>query len=224
MGHREGLGQRYVHCNFLVVFGVGVLVPLIKVQKYWKPGAYLSYLEFECLGMLKKWWSLVHFQAWVPKVMECRPETERHTSCEPGDSNRGSISFPRAAGAAFEQRLSKKASKILVTHCENENSITKTNKKHSNIDFSDLPFSFSSCFHSQYVRNLALYTVFLQSVLSRDFFFTFWYPSQLKHTVLRAFLAGHLLKKLSKLGVLDERGMKKSKKHCTGVRSEQFLL
>ena len=44
-------------------------------------------------------------------------------------------------------------------------------------------------------------------------FLTFWYPSQLKHLVLRAFLAGNLPKKLSKVGVLDERGMKKSKKH-----------
>ena len=53
---------------------------------------------------------------------------------------------------------------------------------------------------------------------------TFSYPSQLKHLLLRAFLAGNLPKKLSKLGVLDERGMKKSKNHCTIVRSEQFLL
>jgi len=53
---------------------------------------------------------------------------------------------------------------------------------------------------------------------------TFSYPSQLKHLLLRAFLAGNLPKKLSKLGVLDERGMKKTKNHCTIVRSEQFLL
>ena len=53
---------------------------------------------------------------------------------------------------------------------------------------------------------------------------TFSYPSHLKHLLLRAFLAGNLPKKLSKVCVLDERGMKKSKKHCTIVRSEQFLL
>ena len=34
--------------------------------------------------------------------------------------------------------------------------------------------------------------------------------SQLKHVVLRAFLAGNLPKKLSKLRVLDERSMNKS--------------
>jgi hypothetical protein len=51
--------------------------------------------------------------------------------------------------------------------------------------------------------------VFLQSELSRDVFLTFWYPSQLKHLLLTAFLAGNLPKKLSKVGVLDERGMKK---------------
>ncbi len=35
-----------------------------------------------------------------------------------------------------------------------------------------------------------------------------------------AFLAGNLPKKLSKLCVLDERGMKKSKKHRTGASPE----
>ncbi len=47
--------------------------------------------------------------------------------------------------------------------------------------------------------------------LSRDEFVIFSWMSQLKHLVLRAFLAGNLPKKLSKLGDLDERGMKKSK-------------
>ena len=47
------------------------------------------------------------------------------------------------------------------------------------------------------------------------FFLTFWYPSQLKGLVLRAFLAGHIPKKLSKLGVVDEKGMKKSEKNIT---------
>jgi len=45
--------------------------------------------------------------------------------------------------------------------------------------------------------------------LSLDVFCTFSWTSQLKHLVLRAFLAGNPPKKLSKLGVLDERGMKK---------------
>ena len=80
---------------------------------------------------------------------------------------------PRAAGAAFEQLLSKKASKIIVKQSENENLITTTCKKHSKIDFFDWQFSFSSCFHSQYFRDLALYEVFLQSELSRDVFLTF---------------------------------------------------
>ncbi len=100
----------------------------------------------------------------------------------------------------------------MVKHGENENSITKTNKKHSTIDFSDLQLSFSLCFHSQYVGDLALYEVFLQSELSRDVFLTCSWISQLKHLVLRAFLAGNLTKKLSKLDVLNERGMKKSNK------------
>ena len=54
--------------------------------------------------------------------------------------------------------------------------------------------------------------------------FTFSGTSQLKHLVLRAVLAGNLSKKLSKLGVLDERGIQKSKKHCTGVSPESLLL
>ncbi len=43
----------------------------------------------------------------------------------------------------------------------------------------------------------------------------------LKHLFLRAFLAGNLPKKLSKVGVLNERGMKKSKKtlHNSEVRA-----
>ena len=54
--------------------------------------------------------------------------------------------------------------------------------------------------------------------------FTFSYPSHLKYLVLRVFLEDGLPEMLSKLGVLAERGIKKSKKHRTGVRSEQFLL
>ena len=54
----------------------------------------------------------------------------------------------------------------------------------------------------------------------RDVFFTFSWMSQLKHLVLRAFLAGNLPKKRSKLGVLDERDMKKSKTlHRSEVRA-----
>ncbi len=43
--------------------------------------------------------------------------------------------------------------------------------------------------------------------LSLDVFFDFFIPLSAQNLVLRAFLAGNLPKKLSKLGVLDERGM-----------------
>ncbi len=42
-------------------------------------------------------------------------------------------------------------------------------------------------------------------------FFTFSYPSHLKHLVLRAFLEDGLAEMLSKLGVLAERGTKSKK-------------
>ncbi len=50
---------------------------------------------------------------------------------------------------------------------------------------------------------------------------TLAYPSQLKHLLLRAFLASNLPKKISKVGVLDERGMNKSTKtlHRSEVRA-----
>ncbi len=44
-------------------------------------------------------------------------------------------------------------------------------------------------------------------------FSTFSYPSHLKHLLLRAFLEDGLPERLSKVGVLAERGIKKSKKH-----------
>ncbi len=44
-------------------------------------------------------------------------------------------------------------------------------------------------------------------------FSTFSYPSHLKHLLLRAFLEDCLPERLSKVGVLAERGIKKSKKH-----------
>ena len=44
-------------------------------------------------------------------------------------------------------------------------------------------------------------------------FFVFSYPSHLKHLVVRAFLEDGLPEMLSKLGVLAERGIKKSKKY-----------
>ena len=46
-----------------------------------------------------------------------------------------------------------------------------------------------------------------------DVFLTFSYPSHLKHLLLRAFLESCFPEMLSKVGVLAERGMKKSKKH-----------
>ncbi len=42
-------------------------------------------------------------------------------------------------------------------------------------------------------------------------FLTFSYPSHLKHLLLRAFLEDGLPERLSKVGVLAERGIKKSK-------------
>ena len=44
-------------------------------------------------------------------------------------------------------------------------------------------------------------------------FLTFSHPSYLKHLLLRAFFEDVLPEMLSKLGVLAERSMKKSKKH-----------
>ena len=49
--------------------------------------------------------------------------------------------------------------------------------------------------------------------LQCNVFFTFSYPSHVKHLLLRAFLEDCLPERLSKVGVLAERGMKKSKKH-----------
>ena len=49
---------------------------------------------------------------------------------------------------------------------------------------------------------------------------TFSYPSLLKPILLRAFLESNFPEMLSKVGVLDGRGMKKSKKHCTGASPE----
>ncbi len=56
--------------------------------------------------------------------------------------------------------------------------------------------------------------------LSCDVFLTFSWISQLKHLLLRAFLAGDLPKKLSKVGVLDERSMNKSRKYHAGASPE----
>ena len=62
----------------------------------------------------------------------------------------------------------------------------------------------------------------LQSLpeLSRDGFLTFVGSSHAKPSLLRAFLEGIRLKIVSKVGVLDERSLKKSKKHCTGASPE----
>ena len=64
---------------------------------------------------------------------------------------------PRAAGAAFEQLLSKSASKIVVKHCKNEktkqNTITQTNTQHSKIDKLEIGFSFSLFFMPKTRKN-----------------------------------------------------------------------
>ena len=52
-----------------------------------------------------------------------------------------------------------------------------------------------------------------QTSLLCNVFLTFSYPSHLKHLLLRAFLEDGLPERLSKVGVLAERGIKKSKKH-----------
>ena len=46
-----------------------------------------------------------------------------------------------------------------------------------------------------------------------DVFLTFSHPSHLKHLLLRVLLEDCLPERLSKVGVLAERGIKKSKKH-----------
>ena len=55
-------------------------------------------------------------------------------------------------------------------------------------------------------------------------FLDFFIDLSAKTSSLRAFLAGSLPKKLSKVCVLQERSMNKSKKHCAGVRPEPLLL
>ncbi len=52
----------------------------------------------------------------------------------------------------------------------------------------------------------------IRVTLRCDVFFTFSYPSHAKHLLLRVFLESCCPEMLSKVGVLDGRGMKKSKK------------
>ena len=87
---------------------------------------------------------------------------------------------------------------------ETENSMAPRIKRFRCSMFIFIVFSQSTC-----LRPDTLPCVFCNRSYRVTFFFTFWYPSQLKHLVLRAFLAGHLPKKLSKICVLDERGIKK---------------
>ncbi len=79
----------------------------------------------------------------------------------------------------------------------------------------------SSCWakkHSKHCKTQHLRQKHSKSTIKVDFFeigaiawcfLTFWYPSQLKHLVLRALLEDCLPEMLLKLGVLDERGIKK---------------
>ncbi len=55
--------------------------------------------------------------------------------------------------------------------------------------------------------------IIAQTSLLCNVFLTFSYPSHLKHLLFRAFLEDCLPERLSKVGVLAERGIKKSKKH-----------
>ncbi len=66
----------------------------------------------------------------------------------------------------------------------------------------------------QIVQKPYVFTAKVTRVTLRcNVFLTFSYPSHLKHLVLRAFLEDGLPEMLSILGVLAERGIKKSKKH-----------
>ncbi len=66
----------------------------------------------------------------------------------------------------------------------------------------------------QIVQKTYVFTAKVTRVTLRcNVFLTFSYPSHLKHLVLIAFLKDCLPEMLSKLGVLAERGIKKSKKH-----------
>ncbi len=60
---------------------------------------------------------------------------------------------PRAAGAAVEQLLRKNASKFVVTHYENEKSITKTHKQHGKIDNLEIGCAFSLFFMPKARKN-----------------------------------------------------------------------
>ena len=62
--------------------------------------------------------------------------------------------------ASPEGLRSEKDAASTVKHSENEKSATKTTKKHSKIDFSDVRCSCSLCFHSQHFRDMTLYHVF----------------------------------------------------------------
>ena len=63
--------------------------------------------------------------------------------------------------ASPEGLRSEKGAASIVKHDENEKSTTTTIKKLWEIDFFYFRFSFSLCFHSQHVRDLTLYHVFL---------------------------------------------------------------
>ena len=64
----------------------------------------------------------------------------------------------------------------------------------------------------------------LSSELSRDAFLFFSGMSQAESYFVRPFLDGNCPKSISKLYVLAERGMKKSKKHCTGATPESPFI
>ena len=60
-------------------------------------------------------------------------------------------------------------------------------------------------------------TLRLPPELSHDVFLTFVGTSYAKPSLLRAFLEGIRQKNVSKVGVIERRGLKKSKKHCAGA-------
>ena len=74
----------------------------------------------------------------------------------------------------------KKDAVSIVKHGENEKSATKTTKKHSKIGCFDFRISFSLCFHSQHVRDLTLYHVFLVPLFL--ILMPLWGETPLRHT------------------------------------------
>ena len=155
---------------------------------------------------------------------EYRTEWRLHQTCKAPTCKapaRGTLSAPK-----LHATLSHSDMRMHTAHTAMRHTCKHPHAHAGAVDreFFDFRCWFSLCFHSQYFRDPTLYHVFFAIGAIAWCFSYFLIPSQLKHLVLRAFLAGNLPKKLSNLDVLDERGMKKSKEHCTGLPPESLLL